>query len=115
MLTVIGFSVHDTIVVFDRVRENRQRYGGEPIQGVVSYSLMQTVGRSITTSLTIVVTLMALFLLGSEAIRSFTLTMLIGIVYGSYSSIFVATPLFLDWYLRDERRKDQRSAQPSTA
>jgi preprotein translocase SecF subunit len=115
MLTVIGFSVHDTIVVFDRVRENRQRYLGEPLEEIVAFSLMQTVGRSITTSLTIVVTLIALFLLGSEAIRSFTLTMLIGIVIGAYSSIFVATPLFVDWYLRDERRKDLRPAQPSTA
>jgi preprotein translocase subunit SecF len=115
VLTIIGFSVHDTIVVFDRVRENRQRYLGEPIEEIVAFSLMQTVGRSITTSLTIVVTLIALFLLGSEAIRSFTLTMLIGIVIGAYSSIFVATPLFVDWYLRDERRKGQRSAQPGTA
>jgi preprotein translocase SecF subunit len=115
MLTVIGFSVHDTIVVFDRVRENRQRYVGEPIEAIVNFSLMQTIGRSITTSLTIVVTLMALFLLGSEAIRSFTFALLIGVIVGAYSSIFVATPLFVDWYLRDERRKAQQSAQPSTA
>jgi preprotein translocase SecF subunit len=115
MLTVIGFSVHDTIVVFDRVRENRQRYVGEPIEEIVGFSLMQTIGRSITTSLTLVVTLTALFLLGSEAIRSFTLALLIGVLVGAYSSIFVATPLFVDWYLRDERRKDQQAAQPSTA
>jgi SecD/SecF fusion protein len=76
---------------------------------------MQTIGRSITTSLTLVVTLTALFLLGSEAIRSFTLALLIGVIVGAYSSIFVATPLFVDWYLRDERRKGQQAAQPSTA
>ena len=58
---------------------------------------------------------MALFLLGSEAIRSFTLALLIGVIVGAYSSIFVATPIFVDWYLRDERRKDQQAAQPSTA
>jgi len=115
MLTVIGFSVHDTIVVFDRVRENRQRYVGEPIEEIVAYSLMQTIGRSITTSLTLFVTLVALFLLGSEAIRSFTLALLVGVVVGAYSSIFVATPLFVDWYMRDERRRDQQAAQPSTA
>jgi preprotein translocase subunit SecF len=115
MLTVIGFSVHDTIVVFDRVRENRQRHVGEPIEAIVNFSLMQTIGRSITTSLTIVVTLMALFLLGSEAIRSFAFALLVGVTIGAYSSIFVATPLFVDWYLRDERRKGQRSAQPSPA
>jgi preprotein translocase SecF subunit len=115
MLTVIGFSVHDTIVVFDRVRENRQRHVGDPMESIVNFSLMQTVGRSITTSLTIAVTLMALFLLGSEAIRSFTFALLVGVIVGAYSSIFVATPLFVDWYLRDERRRAQQTAQPSTA
>ena len=81
MLTVIGG--HDTIVVFDRVRENRQRYVGEPIEEIVAYSLMQTIGRSITTSLTLFVTLVALFLLGSEAIRSFTSALLVGVVVGA--------------------------------
>jgi preprotein translocase subunit SecF len=112
MLTVIGYSVHDTIVVFDRIRENRQRYIGEPLPIIVNHSLVQTIGRSLTTSLTLVVTLMALLLFGGEAIRPFTLALLIGVIAGTYSSIFVATPLFLDWHLWDERRK---AHQPSKA
>ncbi len=110
MLTVIGYSVHDTIVVFDRIRENRQRYLGEPLGLVVNQSLVQTVGRSVTTSLTLVLTLMALLLFGGEAIRPFTLALLIGVVAGTYSSIFVATPLFLDWHLRSDKHKAARSA-----
>ncbi len=105
MLTVIGYSVHDTIVVFDRIRENRQRYLGEPLEEIVNHSLVQTIGRSLTTSLTLVLTLMALLLFGGEAIRPFTLALLIGVVAGTYSSIFVATPLFLDWHLWADRRK----------
>jgi preprotein translocase subunit SecF len=105
MLTVIGYSVHDTIVVFDRIRENRQRHLGEPLPSIVNHSLVQTIGRSLTTSLTLVVTLVALMLFGGEAIRSFTFALLIGVVAGTYSSIFVATPLFLDWHLWDDRRK----------
>ncbi|HSM34633.1 MAG TPA: protein translocase subunit SecF, partial [Anaerolineae bacterium] len=105
MLTVIGYSVHDTIVVFDRIRENRQRYLGEPLELITNQSLVQTLGRSITTSLTLVLTLLALLLFGGEAIRPFTLALLMGVVAGTYSSLFVATPLFLDWHLLADRRK----------
>ncbi len=111
MLTVIGYSVHDTIVVFDRIRENRQRYLGEPLTPIVNHSLVQTVGRSLTTSLTLVVTLLALLLFGGEAIRPFTFALLIGVVAGTYSSIFVATPLFLDWHLWADRRKADQPAE----
>lgn len=107
MLTVIGFSVHDTIVVFDRVRENRDRYSGDPLESIVSHSVNQTLGRSITTSLTIIVTLLALFLFAGQAIHPFTLALLVGICAGTYSSILVAVPLFLDWHLWDDRRKAQ--------
>ena len=111
MLTVIGYSVHDTIVVFDRIRENRQRYLGEPLTPIVNHSLVQTVGRSLTTSLTLVLTLLALLLFGGEAIRPFTFALLIGVVAGTYSSIFVATPLFLDWHLWDDKRKANQPAE----
>ena len=113
MLTVIGYSVHDTIVVFDRIRENRQRFLGEPLEPIVNHSLVQTIGRSLTTSLTLVLTLLALLLFGGEAIRPFTLALLIGVVAGTYSSIFVATPLFLDWHLWSDKRKAAKdSADP---
>ncbi len=104
MLTVIGFSVHDTIVVFDRVRENKARHAGEPFDQIVNHSILQTFGRSIMTSLTVVLTLLALFLFGGAAISDFILALLIGIVSGTYSSIFVAAPLLVDWQLRDDRR-----------
>lgn len=115
MLTVIGFSVHDTIVVFDRVRENRQRYLGEPLADIANHSLLQTIGRSITTSLTLLITVVALLLLGGEAIRSFMLVLLIGVASGMYSSIIVATPLLVDWHAWNERRKSRQLAQASSA
>jgi preprotein translocase SecF subunit len=104
MLTVIGFSVHDTIVVFDRVRENKARHAGEPLADIVNHSVLQTFGRSIMTSLTVVITLLALLLFGGAAISDFILALLIGIISGTYSSIFVAAPLLVDWQLWDDRR-----------
>ena len=92
MLTVIGFSVHDTIVVFDRIRENKARHAGEPFDAIVNHSILQTFGRSIMTSLTVVITLLALLLFGGAAIQDFVLALLIGIISGTYSSIFVAEP-----------------------
>jgi preprotein translocase SecF subunit len=110
MLTVIGFSVHDTIVVFDRIRENRVRHAGEPFAAIVNHSILQTFGRSINTSMTVVITLTALLLFGGEAIRVFVLALLLGIVSGTYSSIFNASPLLVTWHERDERRRQQALA-----
>ncbi|MBA2701524.1 MAG: protein translocase subunit SecF [Chloroflexi bacterium] len=104
MLTVIGFSVHDTIVVFDRIRENKARHLGEPFPAIVNHSILQTFGRSIMTSLTVIITLLALFLFGGAAISDFILALLLGIVTGTYSSIFVASPLLVDWQAWDDRR-----------
>jgi preprotein translocase subunit SecF len=104
MLTVIGFSVHDTIVVFDRIRENKARHAGEPFAAIVNHSILQTFGRSIMTSLTVVLTLLALLLFGGAAISDFVLALLLGIISGTYSSIFVASPLLVDWQLWDDRR-----------
>ena len=110
MLTVIGFSVHDTIVVFDRIRENRARHLGEPFDEIVNHSILQTFGRSVTTSLTVVLTLLSLLLFGGAAINDFVLALLIGIVSGTYSSIFVASPLLVDWHLWDDRRHGRIAA-----
>ena len=104
MLTVIGFSVHDTIVVFDRIRENRARHAGEPFAEVVNHSILQTFARSVMTSFTIVLTLLALFLFGASAIRDFVLALLLGIVSGTYSSIFNAAPILVVWQEWDDRR-----------
>jgi preprotein translocase subunit SecF len=110
LLTIIGFSVHDTIVVFDRIRENRIRHAGEPFGAIVNHSILQTLGRSINTSLTVVVTLTALLLLGPPTIRTFTLALLIGVVSGTYSSIFNASQLLVAWYEWDGERKAKAAA-----
>ena len=96
-LTVIGFSVHDTIVVFDRIRENMKKYDDYPFENVVNHSILQTFSRSLNTSLTAVFVLLALFLFGGESIKTFVLALLIGIISGTYSSIFNAAPLLIVW------------------
>lgn len=97
LLTVIGFSVHDTIVVFDRIRENLARMRGVRFEDVVNHSILQTLDRSINTQLTVLFTLAALTLFGGITIRHFVLTLFIGILSGSYSSIFNASPLLVVW------------------
>ena len=111
MLTVIGFSVHDTIVVFDRIRENKARHAGEPFADIVNHSILQTLGRSITTSFTVVLTLLALLLFGGSATTYFVLALLIGIVSGTYSSIFNASPLVVVWQEWEDRRRGRASVR----
>jgi preprotein translocase subunit SecF len=111
MLTVIGFSVHDTIVVFDRIRENRARHSGESFAAIVNHSILQTFGRSINTSLTVVLTLAALLLfIQSSEVRPFVLALLIGIVSGTYSSIFNASPILVTWHDWEQRRREKALA-----
>jgi preprotein translocase subunit SecF len=97
MLTVLGFSVHDTIVVFDRIRENLKIYAGQPIEFVINHSITQTIVRSLNTSLTVLFVLLAMLLFGGDSIRYFVLALFIGIITGTYSSIFVASPLLVVW------------------
>lgn len=98
LLTVIGFSVHDTIVVFDRIRENLIKTGSGNFPHVVNESILQTFNRSLNTSLTVVLVLTALLLFGGESIRWFVVALLIGITSGTYSSIFNAAPLLVVWH-----------------
>lgn len=104
VLTVIGFSVHDTIVVFDRIRENITRHAGEPYEAIVNHSILQTLSRSLNTSLTAVFVLAALVLFGGVTTRTFALALLIGIITGTYSSIFNAAQLLVVWENGDLRR-----------
>ena len=97
VLTVIGFSVHDTIVIFDRIRENMIRRAGEPFEMIVNNATLQSMTRSLNTSLTVLLVLTALLLFGGASIRIFVLTLLIGITSGTYSSIFNASPLLVVW------------------
>ncbi len=109
VLTVIGFSVHDTIVVFDRIRENLQRRTSESFEQVVDTSLVQTMSRSLNTSLTVLFTLSALTLFGGDSIREFTLALLIGIASGTYSSIFNASMILYVWETGEHRRWFRRT------
>ncbi len=97
LLTICGFSVHDTIVVFDRIRENSQRRTSESFEQIVNASLVQTMARSLNTSLTVLFTLSALTLFGGLSIRTFTGALLVGIFSGTYSSIFNASMLLVIW------------------
>lgn len=97
ILTVVGYSVHDTIVVFDRIRENFGRFPGESFERVVNFSVNQTLDRSLNTSLTVIFTLAALLLLGGVTIREFVLVLLIGTATGTYSSVFTASTVLVIW------------------
>ena len=101
LLTVIGFSVHDTIVVFDRVRENSNILRRVEYEKMVNHSIVQTLDRSITTQLTVMFTLLALVLFGGESIRHFVIILLVGIFSGTYSSIFNAAPILVVWENRE--------------
>lgn len=104
LLTVIGFSVHDTIVVFDRIRENLRRETA-PFAQVVNDSILQTIDRSLNTSLTVLLVLFALLLFGGESIRWFVVALLVGVTSGTYSSIFNASPILVVWQEWAEKRK----------
>ena len=97
ILTIIGFSVHDTIVVFDRIRENSLKNIGKKFTAVANLAVVQTLGRSLNTSLTVVFVLVALLLFGGETIKWFVVALLVGIISGTYSSIFNATALLVWW------------------
>lgn len=115
LLTVIGFSVHDSIVVFDRIRENSITYRYLPFETLVNHSIIQTLDRSINTQLTVMFTLLALALFGGVTIRHFVVVLLIGVFSGTYSSIFNAAPILVVWENREWRNWfRRREANAST-
>ncbi|HSI20248.1 MAG TPA: protein translocase subunit SecF [Verrucomicrobiae bacterium] len=97
LLTILGFSVNDTIVVFDRIRENLRRTPTKPFEEIANSSLNQTLARSLNTSMTVLIVLVSLLLLGGESIRNFILALTLGIAVGTYSSIFNAAPILVSW------------------
>jgi len=97
LLVVLGFSVHDTIVVFDRLRENLRLYVHLSFEEVVNRSVNETLTRSINTSLTVLLTLFALYFFGGQTLKYFILTLSVGIFAGTYSSIFIASPILVSW------------------
>ena len=105
LLTIMGFSVHDTIVVFDRIRENLKSQGRDDIFGdIADVSLNQTLSRSINTSVSTLFTLVALYFLGAESLRIFVFALIVGIFVGTYSSIFIASPALTIWQERKRLR-----------
>ncbi|HYK08140.1 MAG TPA: protein translocase subunit SecF [Candidatus Eisenbacteria bacterium] len=108
VLTVIGFSVHDTIVVFDRVRENLRKMPLNSFGEVVNASIIQTLGRSLNTSLTVILVLFALLLFGGDSTKWFVVALLVGIISGTYSSIFNAAPLLVLWNELSSRPRNKK-------
>jgi SecD/SecF fusion protein len=122
ILTVVGYSINDTVVVYDRVRENLRKYKKMPIVQLLDLSMNETLSRTILTGITTLMALTALYLWGGEVISSFTIAMIFGILIGTYSSIFVAGPLLILFKLRpgalstegdDKKAQLPPAAQPS--
>ncbi len=107
LLTILGYSVNDTIVVFDRTRENLFHQKNKEFSEVVNSALNQTLVRSINTSFTTLLVLFAIFLFGGETIKQFVLALIIGTIIGTYSSIFIASPLLVDWYNLSKRKRSK--------
>jgi preprotein translocase subunit SecF len=109
LLTIWGYSVNDTIVIFDRIRENVLRQGSSFDFGeVIDKSVRQTFVRSLNTSLTVLFALLAIFFFGGETVRYFVLALITGVIVGSYSSLFIASPLLFSWYMLKMRRRGRR-------
>lgn len=109
VLTIIGYSVNDTIVVFDRIRENLQfRKKGDEFEELVNDSIIQTLRRTVNTGMTALFAVTILFLFGGESLKQFTLAMIIGMVSGTYSSIFIASPIWVVWRNWTEKRATTR-------
>ncbi len=106
LLTTLGYSINDTVVIFDRIRENLQKHKEEKeLKEIVDVSLNETIGRSISTSLTTLFVLLALLILGGTTLFYFILTLVLGVVLGTYSSIFLAAPLVFDWNNLTDKKK----------
>ncbi|MBN2169850.1 MAG: protein translocase subunit SecF [Candidatus Krumholzibacteriota bacterium] len=111
LLTIVGYSLNDTIVVFDRIRENlQQRRRGDVYEEVVNASVNQTLSRTIITSLTTLIVVLILYFLGGAVIRDFAFALVVGVVVGTYSSIFIASPILVEWQGANQRRRNRRLA-----
>jgi len=116
LLTLVGYSVNDTVVVFDRIRENQRTPKKEPLETIINRSINQTLSRTVLTSGATMLVVVALFFLGGEVLNTFALTLIIGIVIGTYSSIYVASPIVVIWKQWSSRRKlvPVPAARPTT-
>jgi preprotein translocase subunit SecF len=112
LLTIVGYSLNDTIIVFDRIRENLRRFRRRPLEEIMNKSINETLSRTVLTSATTLIVVLALFILGGGVIHDFAFAMLIGVIVGTYSSIFVASPIILVWEERFAKR-DRSKTVPS--
>jgi preprotein translocase subunit SecF len=109
LLTIIGYSINDTVVVFDRIRENMRKSPGQELGPIINASINQTLSRTILTSFTVFLVLIALYFFGGVVIHDFAFILLVGVVFGTYSSVFIASPLVLVWeQLRSSKRKRKK-------
>jgi preprotein translocase subunit SecF len=104
-LTIVGFSVNDTVIIFDRIREDQKKYKGQSMKDIMNRAINETLPRTIITSGTVFLTLLVLFIWGGEVLRGFAFTMLVGVITGTYSSIFVASAIAYDWIERDSKTR----------
>jgi preprotein translocase subunit SecF len=116
MLTIVGYSINDTIVLFDRIRENVKKMKGLPREEIVDISFLETLVRTLNTSLTVFFTLVALYFLGVQSIKEFAMPLLVGVISGTYSSILIAAPIWI-WIhnATDKRRKAKIAARKQLA
>ncbi len=110
ILTIVGYSLNDTVVVFDRVRENLRRFKAKPLRELLNMSINETLSRTVMTSVTTLLALVALYVLGGDVIRGFTFAMIWGVIVGTYSSVFVASPILLRLGVKRDWDKDNGAA-----
>ena len=110
ILTIVGYSLNDTVVVFDRVRENLRRFKATPLKEVLNLSINETLSRTVMTSVTTLLALVALYVLGGDVIRGFTFAMIWGVIVGTYSSVFIASPILLRLGVKRDWDKDNGAA-----
>jgi preprotein translocase subunit SecF len=113
-LTIVGFSVNDTVIIYDRIREDQKKYKGQDLKTIMNRAINETLPRTIITSGTVFLTLVVLFIWGGEVLRGFAFTMLIGVITGTYSSVFVASAISYDWMHRNKKDVPQSVGKAKT-
>jgi preprotein translocase subunit SecF len=113
-LTIVGFSVNDTVIIYDRIREDQKKYKGQDLKTIMNRAINETLPRTIITSGTVFLTLVVLFIWGGEVLRGFAFTMLIGVITGTYSSVFVASAISYDWLHRNKKGATQPISKAKT-
>ncbi len=109
LLTIVGYSINDTIVIFDRIRENMQGRRREDFAAVVNTSINQTLSRTVLTSTTTLMVVIALFFFGGDVIHDFAFALLVGMIAGVYSTIFIASPILISWHAYIQRHRARRA------